>query len=219
MAVDLKDLRGRMSTALRSGDEVQAEELARGAIEGGVAPFELVQKIMVPILTAVGDDFQSGEAFLPELMMAGRAAEKVTAVVDEATRSIGGEVTWSATIILGTVEGDMHDIGRDIVASMLGAHGFRVVNMGRNVRASAFLDAAEKEKADIVGLSALMTTTLPALERTVRLFEEVDKRSDYKLVIGGGATSEEFAKQIGADGYALDAVAAVDLCKGLIGSE
>jgi 5-methyltetrahydrofolate--homocysteine methyltransferase len=208
-----------MSTALRSGDETQAEDLARVAIDGGVAPFDLVQKVMVPILTSVGEDFQNGKAFLPELMMAGCAAEKVTAVVDMATQAIGGETTWSATIILGTVEGDMHDIGRDIVASMLGAHGFRVVNMGRNVRASAFLDAAEKEKADIVGLSALMTTTLPAQERTVRLFAEVGKRSDYKLVIGGGATSEEFAEQIGADGYAPDAAAAVDLCKILIGSK
>lgn len=216
MAVDMKTLKTELSEALRSGDGVRAEELASKSIQAGLEPLDLVQKLMVPILTEVGDDFQTGKVYLPELMMAGRAAEKVTEVVEEAALRMGKPSTSYGTVVLGTVEGDVHDIGRDIVATMLNAHGFKVVNLGRDVQASAFLEAVKKEKADILGLSALMTTTLPAQERTVRLFGEVGERDNYKIVIGGGATNQTWAEEIGADGYAPDAATAVDLCKRLL---
>lgn len=215
MADDLANFKSELNAALRNGDEEKAEQLARGAVSAGVDPLALVQNIMVPILSEIGDDFQEGRVFLPELMMAGRAAEKVSDVVEEVTLQSGIPTTSMGTIIIGTVEGDMHDIGRDIVATMLNAHGFKVINLGRDVRASAFLDAAKKEKADILGLSALMTTTLPAQERTVRLFREVGERENFKVVIGGGATNQEWSDEIGADGYAPDAAAAVELCKKL----
>ena len=120
------------------------------------------------------------------------------------------------TVVLGQVEGDMHDIGRNIVATLLSSHGFRVVDLGRDVPASAFLEAAEKEKADIVALSALMTTTLPAQKRTISLFSEVRKREEHFIIVGGGAVSREWANEIGSDGYSPDAAGAVELCKKLL---
>jgi len=148
--------------------------------------------------------------------MAGEAAEKVTSIVEEATLAAGEPSLNLGTVILGQVEGDMHDIGRNIVGTLLNSHGFKVVDLGRDVPASTFLEAAEKEKADIVALSALMTTTLPAQKRTISLFSEVRKREDFYIIVGGGAVSREWADEVGSDGYSADAAGAVELCKSLL---
>jgi methanogenic corrinoid protein MtbC1 len=182
-----------------------------------VEPLDIVQKVMVPTLTDVGQQFQDFLIFLPELMMAGEAAERVTRLVEQATANAGKASTSLGTVVIGQVEGDVHDIGRNIVRTLLASHGFKVIDLGRDVTASAFLDAAQKAKADVIGLSALMTTTLPAQKRTIRLFEEVGVRSHFKIVIGGGAANAKWAAEIGADGYAGDAAGAVELCKSLLG--
>ena len=210
------DLREQLDLALRQGESDKAEALAKSILEKGIEPFELVQQALVPTLTDVGQKFQNFEIFLPELMMAGEAAERVTALLEASMLKAGKASIALGTIVLGQVEGDIHDIGRNIVALLLKSHGFKVVDLGRDVHASAFLEAAEKEKADIVGLSALMTTALPAQKRTIHLFDEVGRRDQIKLIIGGGATNQSWADEIGADGYAPDAASAVDLCKTLI---
>ena len=148
--------------------------------------------------------------------MAGEAAEKVTSIVEEITLAAGEPSLNLGTIILGQVEGDMHDIGRNIVGTLLNSHGFKVIDLGRDVPASTFLETAEKEKADVVALSALMTTTLPAQKRTISLFSEVRKREDYYIIVGGGAVSRQWADEIGSDGYSPDAAGAVALCKQLL---
>jgi len=210
------DLREKLDAALRLGDGEASESLARQMLDDGVEPFVLVQEALVPTLTDVGQKFQDFEIYLPELMMAGEAAERVTALL-EGTMLKSGKASLSfGTVILGQVEGDIHDIGRNILRILLRSHGFKVIDLGRDVAASAFLEAAQKEKADIVGLSALMTTALPAQRRTIHLFSEVGERDHFKLIIGGGATNQTWADEIGADGYALDAAAAVDLCKRLL---
>jgi methanogenic corrinoid protein MtbC1 len=210
------DLREKLDAALRLGDSDASESIARQMLDDGVEPFVLVQEALVPTLTDVGQKFQDFEIYLPELMMAGEAAESVTALL-EATMLKSGKASLSfGTIILGQVEGDIHDIGRNILRILLRSHGFKVVDLGRDVAASAFLETAQKEKADIVGLSALMTTALPAQRRTIHLFSEVGVRDQFKLIIGGGATNQTWADEIGADGYAADAAAAVDLCKRLL---
>ena len=205
-----------LSEALKKGFTDEAESLTQQALEQGMTPLDVVQKILVPTLTEVGQRFQDFEIFLPELMMAGEAAEKVTAIVEEATLKAGNPSLNLGTVILGQVEGDMHDIGRNIVGTLLKSHGFKVVDLGRDVPASTFLEAAEKEKADIVALSALMTTTLPAQKRTVNLFSEVGKRKNYHIIVGGGAVSREWANEIGSDGYSRDAAGAVEICKELL---
>jgi 5-methyltetrahydrofolate--homocysteine methyltransferase len=210
------DLREKLDNALRLGDGEAAEEVARQLLDSGIEPFVLVQQALVPTLTDVGQKFQDFEIYLPELMMAGEAAERVTALLEASMLKAGKESLSFGTIILGQVEGDIHDIGRNILRILLKSHGFRVIDLGRDVAASAFLEAAQKEKADIVGLSALMTTALPAQKRTIHLFSEVGLRKQFKLIIGGGATNQTWADEIGADGYAPDAAAAVNLCKRLI---
>ncbi len=205
-----------LSEALRKGLSEEAENITLQALEKGIEPLDIVQEILVPTLTEVGQRFQNFEIFLPELMMAGEAAERVTAIVEEATLKAGNPSLNLGTVILGQVEGDMHDIGRNIVGTLLNSHGFKVIDLGRDVSASAFLETAEKEKADIVALSALMTTTLPAQKRTINLFSEVRKREEYYIIVGGGAVSREWADEIGSDGYSADAAGAVDLCKNLL---
>ncbi len=210
------DLREKLDAALRLGDGEASESIARQMLDDGVEPFVLVQEALVPTLTDVGQKFQDFEIYLPELMMAGEAAERVTALLEDTMLKSGKASLAFGTVILGQVEGDIHDIGRNILRILLRSHGFKVVDLGRDVAASAFLEAAQKEKADIVGLSALMTTALPAQRRTIHLFSEVGVRDRFKLIIGGGATNQSWADEIGADGYASDAAAAVDLCKRLL---
>ncbi len=216
MAKDFEQIKGELDEAIRKGEKEVASSLTKLALDQGVNPLDIVQKIMVPALTEVGQRFQDFEIYLPELMMAGDAAEKVTQLVEEATLARGEPSMSQGTVILGQVEGDMHDIGRNILGTLLNSHGFKVLDLGRNVPASKFLEAAEKENADIIGLSALMTTTLPAQKRTVSLFSEVGQREEYYIIVGGGAVSPEWSEEIGADGYSPDAAGAVDLCKSLL---
>ena len=216
MAKISDELKSRLVAALRDGENHDAEEAAQEMLQAGVEPLAIVQQVLVPTLTQVGEEFQCGGIFLPELMMAGEAAQNVTALVNLATLRAGETILSPGTIVIGQVEGDLHDIGRNIVVTMLSSHGFKVIDLGRDVIASAFLDAAMREKADIVGLSALMTTTLPAARRTYNLFKEVGLRERFKIIVGGGAISQEWAEQIGVDGYAPDAAAAVELCKRLL---
>jgi methylmalonyl-CoA mutase cobalamin-binding domain/chain len=176
----------------------------------------VIQDVLVPTLTEVGDSFQELRIFLPELMLSGEAAKRASALLEAALAAEGREVTTLGTVVIGTVEGDIHDIGHSIVTSLLGANGFKVINLGRNVKPSAFLEAAENEGADIVGLSALMTTTLPMQRRTIKLFEEVGVRDKYKILVGGGAVTGRWVDEIGADGFAPDAAATVEMCKSLL---
>ncbi len=205
-----------LGDALKNGQTDEAKSLTEAALESGMEPLAIIEEILVPTLTEIGRRFQEFEIFLPELMMAGEAAEAITAIVEKATLDSGQPSLSKGTVILGQVQGDMHDIGRNIVATLLKSHGFTVVDLGRDVPASAFLEAAEKENADIIALSALMTTTLPAQKRTINLFSEVRKREEFFIVVGGGAVSAEWAKEVGSDGYSADAAGAVELCKNLM---
>lgn len=216
MAGNYKKITQDLIEALKNGQTDQAKTLTNLALEQGMEPLAIIDTILVPTLTDVGRRFQDFEIFLPELMMAGEAAEAITAIVEKTTLDAGQPSLNKGTVILGQVEGDMHDIGRNIVSTLLKSHGYKVVDLGRNVPASAFLDAAEKEQADIVALSALMTTTLPAQKRTINLFSEVRKREDFYIIVGGGAVSQEWATEIGSDGYSKDAAGAVELCKNLM---
>jgi 5-methyltetrahydrofolate--homocysteine methyltransferase len=211
-----EQLRNDLSQALSSGDAENAEALTRQVLEGGADPLEIIQGVIVPTLTQVGQDFQDFRIFLPELMMAGDAAERSTAVLEQAIHASGKKAVSPGTVVIGTVENDVHDIGKNIVATLLRSHGFRVVDLGRNVAPSGFLDAAQKEAADIVAMSSLMTTTRPATRSTINLFNEVGQREKYHMIVGGGCVTQEWATEIGADGYAPDAAAAVELCKSLM---
>jgi len=203
--------------ALRAGDIEGAEAVTERALEQGVEPLDLIRGAIVPALTDVGEDFQRLEIFLPELMAAGDAAEAATAILEDAMASAGEESASLGTVVIGTVENDVHDIGKNIVGTLMRSHGFKVVDLGRDVAPSAFLDAAQKEKADVVAMSALMTTTRPSAGSTIGLFEEVGVRDEYKMIVGGGSVTDAWAVEIGADGFSEDAAGAVKLCKSLLG--
>jgi 5-methyltetrahydrofolate--homocysteine methyltransferase len=202
--------------ALAGGDSEQTTSLTSKALELGVKPLDLIQQVIVPTLTKVGQDFQDFVIFLPELMAAGDAAEKATAILEAAMTSAGQQISSLGTVVIGTVEHDVHDIGKNIVSTLMRSHGFKVVDLGRDVAPTVFLDAAQKEKADIIAMSSLMTTTRPSILSTINLFKEVELRDDYKFVIGGGSVTKAWADEVGADGYAPDAAAAVEVCKSIL---
>jgi methylmalonyl-CoA mutase cobalamin-binding domain/chain len=206
----------RLYDAFIEGDEEEAEAGAVEALDAEVDPLEIINEVMIPALTEVGRRFQSGEFFLPELMLAGEAAEAVSKHLEAAIAASGQKTQALGVVVAGTVQGDVHDIGKNIVATMLRAHGFEVIDLGRNVSPSAFVDAAKQSNADVVALSSLMTTTRPAVLSTVNLFRELGLEGTYKIVIGGGSVTEDWANEIGA-GYAPDAAGAVELCKQLLG--
>ncbi len=213
------DLRNRLGEALSMGDAPGAEVLTRQMLETGADPLDVIQKLLVPTLTEVGNRFQAFEIFLPELIAAGEAAQAVTAILEKAIAESGSASTSPGTVVLGTVENDVHDIGKNIVNTLLSSHGFKVIDIGRDVAPSKFLAAAEQYQADIVAMSALMTTTRPATRSTINLFNEVGVRHRFKIIVGGGCIDQKWADEIGADGYAPDAASAVELCKRLVGVE
>ena len=206
-----------LSQALYEGDENEAEAFTRQALKQGIDPLAVIKEVIVPTLSEVGMNFQEFRIFLPELMLSGEAAKRAGGLLEEAILAAGRPASAIGKVVIGTVEGDIHDIGLNIVASMLNANVFDVINLGRNVKPSVFMETAEKEKADVVMMSALMTTTLPVQRRTINLFAEQGLREKYKLLVGGGAVTQEWADSIGADGYSADAGATVELCKLLVG--
>jgi 5-methyltetrahydrofolate--homocysteine methyltransferase len=210
------EIRNGLREALINGDSDTSINLTRRALDQGVLPLDLIQQVIVPTLTKIGQDFQDFVIFLPELMAAGDAAEKITGILEEVMVSSGHSIQPLGTVVIGTVEYDVHDIGKNIVSTLLRAHGFKVMDLGRDVAPSAFLEAAQKEKADIIAMSSLMTTTRPSTRSTINLFTEVNLREQYKFIVGGGCITQEWANEIGADGYAPDAASAVELCKSIL---
>jgi corrinoid protein of di/trimethylamine methyltransferase len=213
----LDDIKIQLGEALANGDPDLSGSLTRDALQNGADPLELIQKVIVPTLTKIGQDFQDFIIFLPELMSAGEAAEAATAILEEAMIASGGKTMSLGTVVIGTVENDVHDIGKNILSTLFRSHGFKVVDLGRDVAPSAFMDAAQKEKADIVAMSSLMTTTRPSTQSTINLFKEVGIRDQYKFMVGGGCITQEWADEIQADGYAPDAASAVELAKEILG--
>lgn len=182
-------------------------------IDGGVAPASIINDGLINGMNIVGPRFKAGEMFVPEVLMAAKA---MAAGVELVKPLLGGEDMPSlGKVVLGTVKGDLHDIGKNLVGMMLESSGFEVVNVGIDVAPEKFLEAAKESGAKIVAMSALLTTTMLAMKETVDLFKE-NGMDDVKLIVGGAPVSQDFADEIGAAGFAPDAAAAVDLCKELL---
>jgi methanogenic corrinoid protein MtbC1 len=211
-----QSINDRLTRALTEGEADEAEAVALEALEMKLDPLAVISDVMIPALTAVGRDFQAGTIFLPELLMAGDAAERVSKHLEAAIAAQGRTTAPLGIVVLGAVQGDIHDIGKNIVATLLRAHGFRVIDLGRDVAPSAFLEAAKSNQAHIVAMSSLMTTTRPLALSTLNLFTEVGVRGQFRLVVGGGCVTRDWALQSGFDGYSEDAAGAVDLCKTLV---
>ena len=214
LANELSDL----EIALREGNEEQAGSLASKALEADIEPLEILQGVIVPTLKDIGDKFGRLEIFLPEMMMAAEAAKAVIAVLDPALKARNEAGTTVGRVVIGTVAGDVHDIGRNMVATMLEVNGFEVIDLGTDVSVDAFLSTARTQEADIIAMSSLLTTSLPYMKDVLSVLGETGENKQFKVMVGGGPLTAEWAQENGADGYGKDAAAAVTLAHQLAGS-
>ena len=205
-----------LSRALAGGLKDEAVQATDGALAAGVDPLALIQQVVVPTLTEVGQRFEDLEIFLPELMAAGEAGNACSKVIEDALTKSGGQVQSKGAIVLGTVKGDIHDIGKNIVASLFKAHGYKVIDVGKDVSAATFIETAEENNADVIAASALMSITRAGCREIADLLSELQLEDKYKFIIGGGSTDQEYADEIGADGYAFSASGAVELVNTLL---
>ena len=200
-----------------SYDEGRVKNAARRALEEGMDPFLAIKDGLTPAIREVGEKFERMEIFLPHLMMAAKAMEAGVEVLEPALDKSQGQKVRLGKVVIGTVQGDIHSIGKNIVAMMLKAAGFEVIDLGVDVAVDKFIEAAERANADIIAASALMSFTKVTQRDLVEYMKAVGARQKYKLMVGGGPVNEEWAREIGADAYAEDAVKAVKAAKALLG--
>jgi corrinoid protein of di/trimethylamine methyltransferase len=203
--------------AVLNGDVDGAKEAARQSLEAGMSPLKAVHEGLTPGIREVGDRFGRMEAFLPEMVLAADAMQGALTVLRPHFGEGGGP--RKGKVLIGTVKGDIHDIGKNIAIALLKVNGYEVVDLGRDVDSVAFVDKAEEEDARIIGLSGLLTTSLPMMREVIALLEEAGIRDRYHVILGGGPTNQEFADSIGASGYAATAHDGVQLCDRLIGQD
>ena len=211
-----KNFADPLSEALAGGLKDEAVQATENALAAGVDPLALIQQVVVPTLTEVGQRFEDLDIFLPELMAAGEAGNACSKVIEDALVKSGGQMQSKGVIILGTVKGDIHDIGKNIVASLFKAHGYKVIDVGKDVSAATFIESAEENKADVIAASALMSITRAGCREIADLLSELQLEDKYKFIIGGGSTDQEYADEIGANGYAFTASGGVDLVNTLL---
>lgn len=206
-----------MAQSVIDGDPDAAAELARQAIEQGIAPLDAINKGFVPGVDYVGEQYSKGEMFLPDLVLAGEAMKAAIAILEPEIVRQGGEHRTLGTVVIGTVEGDIHDIGKTLVATMLSVGGFKVYDLGVDVPVPVFVEKAREVNADIVGMSALLTTTMVRQRDVIEALEDAGLRSRVKVMVGGAPVTRSWAEEIGADGYSEDAIGAVAVAKKLLG--
>lgn len=211
------DLFESMKQSVIDGDPDRAKELSQRAIAEGIQPLEAIHHGFLPGLNAVGEQFEQGEMFLPDLVLAGEAMKAATAILEPEIQKAGGKREMLGKVILGTVNGDIHEIGKMLVGTMLSATGFEVVDLGVDVPLETFALKAKELDADIVGVSALLTTTMTGQKGVVQALERHGLRPRVKVMIGGAPVTQSWADEIGADGYGRDAQSAVTLARTLIG--
>jgi corrinoid protein of di/trimethylamine methyltransferase len=211
------ELLPKMNEAIVAGDRETAAALAEEAIRAGLDLLEVIEQGYVPGIQKVGELWEQGDYFLPELISSAEAMKAAMARLDPELkrRNIGARM--GGRVVIGTVEGDIHDIGKNLVASMLQAGGFEVYDLGADVKLERFIDKAEEVGAAMICLSALLTTTMTNQKRLIGLLRERGLRDKYKVLVGGAPASRKWAEEIGADGYAENAVAAVKLAKSVAG--
>jgi 5-methyltetrahydrofolate--homocysteine methyltransferase len=204
----------KLYDAILNGDTKTAVAVTREALAEGVEPMELISKYMIPSMDEVGRRFQCEEYFVPELLLASRAMKGCLELIRPLLAARGQQP--SGRIVIGTVKGDLHDIGKNLVASMLEGGGFEVTDLGADVAPERFVDAVQRSSADMVCLSALLTVTMPAMRTTIEALKQAGLRERVKVLVGGAPVTRRFANEIGADGYGESAPGAVSLVRQII---
>ena len=191
----------KLNNALIAGDKSGLEQGVGDALKEGVTPSDIIEKGMSPGMKEVGERFARYEIYLPEMMMAAEAWEGAMQILEPKLLESGSELKKAGRVVIGTVKGDIHSIGKNIVGALLKMSGFEVFDLGVDVNASAFVTKAEEVGADIIAVSALMSTTIPQQKSIIEHLEARGARGKYCVLVGGGSTSQEWADNIGADGY------------------
>lgn len=203
-----------ISEFLQKGRAKNVKKLVEEALNQGIAPQEILNDGLLAGMMVVGGKFKRNEVFVPEVLVAARAMNAGVAVLEPRLVEAGNEPFGKA--VIGTVKGDLHDIGKNLVAMMMKAAGFEVYDLGTDVDADTFIDKAEEVGADVIGMSALLTTTMPGMKTVVERLEEKGLRDKYVVMIGGAPVTQSFAEQIGADYYTEDATSAAETAKAAV---
>lgn len=206
---DLKQL----YDAVLTGDAKTARTVTEQALNAGVEPLKLVQDYMVPAMGEVGRRFECNEYFVPELLLSARAMKAALELIRPLLAASGAQP--AGRVVIGTVKGDLHDIGKNLVAAMLEGGGYEVIDLGVNVPPEKFVEVAREKNANLVAMSALLTTTMPSMRTTIEAFKAAGVRDRVKIMVGGAPITQRYADEIGADGYAETAAGAVPLAKKL----
>ena len=201
--------------AVLNGDAKAAKSITEAALAAGVEPLKLVQENMMPAMAEVGRRFECNEYFVPELLLAARAMKAALELIRPLLVASGAKPM--ARVALGTVKGDLHDIGKNLVMAMLEGGGFEVIDLGVNVTPEQFVAAVKGKGANIVAMSALLTTTMPAMKTTLDALQQAGVRQQVKVLIGGAPITQKYADEIGADGYSESAAGAVNAAKKVLG--
>jgi corrinoid protein of di/trimethylamine methyltransferase len=210
------DLLSRITESVVQGEEGNAVELARRALEAGFEPMAIVENGLTPGMNIIGAQFSSGECFIPHLVMAAKAMKSAMRLLEPELKGRNQSVERAGTAVIGTVRGDIHEIGKSLVGIMLTANGFEVHDLGVDVAPEAFVSKVQETGAGIVGLSALLTTTMIMQRRIIEALGREGFGDRVKVMVGGAPVSQGWADEIGADGYAEDATGAVTLAKALV---
>jgi 5-methyltetrahydrofolate--homocysteine methyltransferase len=205
----------RLSTAVLEGNEERVPKLVQKGLDEGLAPKDILDNGLIVGMNEVGARFKRGAMFVPEVLMSAKSMQAGLTVLRPELVSSGAQLI--GTIVMGTVKGDLHDIGKNLVGMMCEGAGFEVIDLGFNVEPEKFIQAIKQHQPNIVGMSALLTTTMRAMGHTIKAIEEAGLRDQVKIMVGGAPVDAEFAERIGADGYGSNAPAGSDLAKRLAG--
>jgi len=204
-----------IASNLYNGEAQQVAQLVEQALAQGSKPTEVLQGGLIAGMDDVGRDFKAGDLFVPEVLIAARAMHAGMAILRPLLAD--SDAPSAGKFLIGTVKGDLHDIGKNLVKMMLEGAGFETVDLGTDVDAKAFVEAVRQHKPSLLGMSALLTTTMVQMKTTIEALEEAGVRQSVKIMVGGAPVTDAFAKQIGADAYAPDAASAVDVARSLAG--
>jgi 5-methyltetrahydrofolate--homocysteine methyltransferase len=210
------DLFKQITDSLVDGEPDKTVELTRLALEAGQEPLTIVNEGLVPGMDIVGEKFQTGEYFLPHLIVAASGMKQAMELLEPELSAREQEVESLGTVVIGTVKGDIHEIGKTLVGTMLSAHGFQVHDLGVDVATEEFVAKVKETGAKVLGLSALLTTTMTSQRQVIEALVEAGIRGQVRVMVGGAPVSQEWSDTIGADGFAEDAVGAVELAKSLV---
>ena len=201
--------------AVVTGNHIKSVELVSEALKEGVSPQDIVSSGLQAGMRIVGDKFSAGDFFVPEMLLASRAVTRATEVLQPLLSA--SDMPTLGRVVIGTVFGDIHNIGKNLVTMFLRGAGFEVVDLGGNIPADSFVKAVKEHNPDILGLSALLTTTMHTMADIIKALEIAELRSRVKVIVGGAPITQRFAEHIGADGYSSDGGSAIKLCRNLVG--